>query len=350
MLQVAPVGREIIDAWPVAESGLPVRVVNSVAAAGIVMVGQLRGQNDRRLLGLRSLGRISLGHVHSFYRICGQIEQGRQRFQNIQEVFSLFLDRPEMHVLQARYGFARSELSASRNAATLQEIGNAEQKTRERIRQVQDAALRRLQSRLAQLCLQPFLDFFAAFLDARGGVVACPDLEPLARDPLLGGHNICGVLLLLADLRIGALTFRNGCFATLREAVLAGIEAAARAVLEKQSKPVSLDDLTRALPEPARQGLGGRGRQAMACILDHGSGMAATNDGRYFLFAGGTHAFLVEVLRGIERPAHYRTIANAFNDHLKPLSRKGAGFMLDTLNACPQCVRVDRCIYDLKSV
>ena len=123
MLNVAPVGRETIDSWPVDGSGLPVRVVNSVRPAGVATVGQLRAQTDHDLLALHSLGRISLNHVRSFFKLCAQIEQGKQSFNSIRELLPLFLDGPEMRVITARYGLDLKELNGATNCATLQEIG-----------------------------------------------------------------------------------------------------------------------------------------------------------------------------------------------------------------------------------
>ena len=197
MLQVKPVSRDVIDSWPVTGSGLPVRVVNSVAPANVERIGKLRGWSDHDLLALRSLGRISLTNIRSFFKLCGQIEQGKQTFQNIREVFDIFLDNAELKVLTARYGFERQDLAASRSWATLQEIGNAEHKTRERIRQIQETATDQLSSLLATVCLQPFNDYFISYVDKLGRVATCADLAPLQNDPVLSGYNVCSILLRL---------------------------------------------------------------------------------------------------------------------------------------------------------
>ena len=349
MLQVNPISRDVIDSWPIAEAGLPVRVVNSVGPAGVARVGDLRKWADKDLLSLRSLGRISVGHIHFFFRICNQIEQGKQRFSNIREVLSVFLDGPEFKVISSRYGFERTEMVASRDWATLQEIGNAEHKTRERIRQVQDVALHKLHSRLTAACLQPFYEFFASFIRSRSEVISCSDLVPLAEDPMLAGFNVCSILLLLSDLQPGRITFHNNLFSTLSEATLQSIEAQSLLFMSQQGKPVALNDLLPQLGDIP--GLSNEGRKtALALILDHVPHMAATTDGRHFLLSGGTHAFLVEIMQQLPRPVHYRAVTGAFNDRVKSLSRKGAGFILDALNANPQCTRVDRGIYDLKAV
>lgn len=349
MLQVSPISREAIDLWPVAEAGLPARVVNSVGPAGVVTIGDLRKWADKELLALRSLGRISVGHIHSFFRLCNQIEQGKQRFSNVREVLSIFLDGPEFKVISARYGFDRPEMVASRDWATLQEIGNAEHKTRERIRQVQDVAVQKLGSRLAAACLQPFCDRLADFIRSRSEVITCSDLVPLAEDPMLAGFNVCSILLLLSDRQPDQITFHHGLFSTLSDATLQSIESRALQIIGRQDKPMAMSDLLAQLGDIP--GLSGSSRPtALAAILDHMPQLAATTDGRHFPLEGGTNAFLVEIMKELPRPTHYRTVTKAFNERVKSLSRKGAGFILEALNANPQCTRVDRGIYDLKAV
>lgn len=349
MLQVKPVSREHIDSWPIPESGLSARVVHSVTAAGVRTVGELRQWTDRQLLTLRSLGKISLNGIKSFYRLCGQIEQGKQTFQNIREVLDIFWDEDELKVVSARYGFGSRELAAARNWVTLQEIANAENKTRERIRQIEEAALQRLQSRLAKLCLQPFVDYFVKYIDALGKAANGADLAPLQDDPLWAGYNVCAIALLLADLFPGLLTFHNKIFTTVPIDVVRKIEETGWQILGEKQAPVSLDVLSEAIPSFAELSAPDQRRRVISLILEHYPGIAATTDNRYFRYPEGAAAFIAEVLRDMQRPTHYRAIANAFNDRLKPSSRKGAGYVLELLNSNSLCKRTDRGWYDLKA-
>lgn len=348
MLHVAPVGRETIDAWPVDGSGLPVRVVNSVQTAGVTTVGQLRAQSDQNLLSLRSLGRISLTHIRSFFKLCAQIEQGRQSFNSIRELIPLFLDGPELKVMAARYGLDAQDLSAPRNCATLQEIGDAEHKTRERVRQIQETSMQKLRSRVARVCLEPFYVFFADLLNERGSSATCADLSALKNEPAAGGYNLCGVLLLLSDLQPERIVFYNDFFSTVSETAIRTAESQAISLLNRSAKPVPMDEVLESAGLTAPED-DDRKRRLLTCILDHCALIAATADGRYFTYERGTEAFLAEVLKTLDRPIHYRKVTDAFNDRLKPRSRKGAGFILEALNAAPLCTRVDRGIYDLKA-
>ncbi len=348
MLNVAPVGRETIDSWPVDGSGLPVRVVNSVRPAGVATVGQLRAQTDHDLLALHSLGRISLNHVRSFFKLCAQIEQGKQSFNSIRELLPLFLDGPEMRVITARYGLDLKELNGVRNCATLQEIGDAEHKTRERVRQIQETAIQKLQSRIAAVCLEPFYIFFTGLLKARGASATCSDLAALNGEPVAGGYSISGILMLLSGLRPGRITFYNDFFSTADEQTIRTMESEAVERLNRSAKPITLDEILKAMP-PSCFADEVRARQLVSCILDHCALVAATVDHRYFTYERGTQAFLAEVLKEVDRPIHYRKVTDAFNERLKSRSRKGAGFVLEALNVAPLCTRVDRGIYDLKA-
>lgn len=348
MLNVAPVGRETIDAWPVDGSGLPVRVVNSVRTAGVTTVGQLRTLTDHDLLGLHSLGRISLSHVRSFFRLCAQIEQGKQSFNSIRELLPLFLDGPEMRVITARYGLDLKELNGATNCATLQEIGDAEHITRERVRQVQETAVQKLQSRSASVCLEPFYTFFTGLLESRGASATCSDLATLNGEPVAGGYHISGILMLLSSLRPGRITFYNDFFSTADEQTIQALESEAIERLNRSAKPIPLDEILKPI-SLSHDGEENRIRKLLSCILNQCALVASTVDDRYFTYERGTQNFLVEVLKSLNRPIHYRKVTDAFNERLKSRSRKGAGFVLEALNAAPLCTRVDRGIYDLKA-
>ncbi len=347
-MQVKAIPREEIDAWLLSEAGLPVRVVNAVRIVPVQTVGQLRKLPDSDLLKLRSLGRISLGHIHSFLRHCGQIEQGRLRFASIQEVFALVLDESERAVLTARYGLDLDPAKTGQARVTLQQIADTVQITRERVRQIQDAGLLHLRSRLARACLQPFYEFLSAQLSRKGGIASREDLAALRSEPALAGLNPCGLARLLSEANPAQLVTHHGFFTTFQKGFIEEVEARLVALLEEAGAPLTRDELCRkAGPEalgPLKDPAG-----AIECLLDHCPAVAAAKDGRYFLYRNGAQAFVVEILSRMERPAHYRKITAAFNEALKPLKRKGAGFMLGLLIATPRCTRVDRGIYDLKA-
>ena len=345
MYEAEAVSREQIDGWRLAEAGLPTRVVNSAGAAGVKTVGELRGWSDSDLLRLRSLGRVSLEHIREFFRLCGRIERSALRFGSVAEVFELFLDTAQRSVLGARYGLYQRDLAPSRSWMTLQEIGNQEDKTRERIRQIEDAAKERLGSRLAAVCLGPFRRFFVEHHSERARVVSARELGALWGHEALGGLNPSAVLLLLSDLDPETVRYRNGYFSTLTEGEIGAIESAIERRLADSPAPVRLNELVTGCPPIASLPKPGDRQRAVAVIAGHLPEIASTTDERFFRYDTSVHPFLLEIIGGMDKPVHYRTVTALFNERVTPASRKGAGYILDTLNRNPGCVRVDRGLY-----
>jgi len=347
-LTVRAIPRSEIDRWPVEDSGLPARVVNSTRAAGMTKLGDVRQSSQAQLLAIRSLGRISLAHINEFFRLCDRIEQGLQRFDSIRDVFAILLDEVEFQVLAARYGLTLETPKASRNCVTLQEIGNAQRRTRERVRQIEDNAKQRLRSRLASVCLEPFYEYLGRYIDRQGQVLAPDETTPLREDRVVSGYNTAGLLLLLYDLDGRSHTFFSGFFSTLPEGVLEAIRAALMRALESKSSASSLDELVADIAPAWRDRPVREPRRMVELLLLHAQEVAATVDGRYFLHRRGIHRFLEELLQEVPRPAHYRMLTQAFNERVRSGSRKGAGYILERLSEGDRFRRVERGIYDLR--
>lgn len=349
MLAVRTVSRGETDAWPIADSGLPARVCHAMDKAGVRTVGELRSWKDADILRVQSLGRISLGQIRSFFELLDRIEKGQQGFENIREVFDLFLDADELAVLSARYGFERESLRVSRKWATLEAIGQQRQCTRERVRQIEATAKRKLQSRLAQLCVEPFCDYFRSVLLSLGGSATYPELAPRVSRDVTAGFSPGGIILLLCDVAPHRLTFYRGYFSVLPVQELETLEKKALAVLESRTGRVSLDSVLSSIGGAEPAGGGFDTRQALAVILQNHPQVAATVDGHFFLFHRGMGDFLAEVMRDLALPAHFRTIMKAANERLLSGSRRGAGFVLETLSTHPGCVRAARGLYTLRT-
>jgi hypothetical protein len=342
MYQVKPVDRATIDGWAVREAGLPTRVINSVEAADVRTVGDLRAWPDSKLLRLRSLGRISLDQIHAFFELCGNIEQARQTFTSVREVLTLLLDETQLAVLTARFGLDRPDLVPSGSRVTLQDIGNQTQRTRERVRQVEENGKARLSSRLAALCLQPFTDHVREFIRLRGDAVPSNAMEEMWEDPAFDGLNPCAVTTLISDLYPDRVLLHNGFFSVLDPGTLRQIEQQALELLQAAPAPLAIAELAGNLRGPERR------EGTVGTVLDHVPDVGATRDGRYYLFTTSVVPLVRELLVRLESPAHYRAVTRAYNERVKPRSRKGAGFILDVLNRDPRCSRVDRGLYRLK--
>lgn len=347
MFTVDPVSREQIDSWPVEEAGLPTRVITSVRAVDVTTVGQLRQWSQQDLLRVRSLGRVSLDQISDFFKLSRRIEKSNQWFHSIQEVLDIFLDVHQSSVLSARYGFHEPELKAYRNWVTLQDIGNRENKTRERIRQVEEIGKGKLKSRMAAVCLQPFYAFFEGFIDQRSKTIGTQELAGLRHHDVVRELNPAAILLLLSDLGGSRILFRNDFFSTLSLGTIERVENHFLQNLAQSRQPISLDSLCQTLDPVQELTSPDMTRRATGVVADHHPLIGASVDERYFLYTSSVEPLVIEIMEHSELPVHYRTVTSRFNDHVKVGSRKGAGFILDVLSRIDRCERVDRGIYNL---
>lgn len=348
MFQVQPIPRTEIDQWPVAEAGLPTRIVNSVQAAGARRIGELRTWTDPQFMHLRSFGKVSLDQIHYFFKLCSRIEKGNQQFNAVTEVLDIFLDGNQQKVISQRYGFAETGRIASRSWVTLQEIGNVDGKTRERVRQIEENGKNKLRSRMAFVCLQPFYHYIETFIRNRAGAVSCEELGDLPREGAMGGCNPCSIALLLSDLNSDHIGFHNDFFTTLPLADVLLIEQQVLDLLRASEQPMHIDALIQQVNPPPAAPPTEAFRRTATVIMDHHPEVGASVDGRYFLYTTSVLPFLHEILAGLEQPAHYRAVTSTFNTRVKARSRKGAGYILETLGRSPRCLRVDRGLYALK--
>jgi len=347
-LRVQSISRETIDAWPLKGSGLPVRIVNTGTSANIKTVGELRDWPASKLLKLRSLGRVTIKQIQSFYEICDQMEKGVLYFNHIKEVFSLFLDHDELMVLTYRYGLDLEGTDTSRKNMTLQEIGSQTNRTRERVRQIEEIARQKLKSRLAARCLQPFCDLYRQVIESLGKATYCMEIHTRIDVTALDHLNVCAALLLLCDLYPEVLTCRNGAFSTLSTQQLEQIEQAAISCLKTAKEPMTLEEISKAIAHGITDAQGTSLHKILMVVLDHTEGVAATTTHQYFLFTNGTSGFLRQLMQEMSLPTHFRELTRNCNGRLKPQSRRGPGFILGILNTYPDFERIDKGLYTIK--
>jgi len=349
VIKVKAVPRPTVDAWPLDESGLPIRATRAAGEAHLQTVGQLRACSDEKMLSLWSFGRITLGEVHAFFRFCERLEQGRQTFRDLRELLEFFLETDERDILFTRFQLTTGAPAAIWRRVALQTIGTARKLTRERVRQIEAKALRALQSRTAQWCLEPVYQFLNGWLDRHERVADPSQLQGLRSEGLLGGLQPAGVLALLAELAPSRLLCRHGLFFSLSELELQRLQQAVQVILNRKAKPLEAAQL---LAEVRRQKAvslpGGVGQRFLTTWLDHFPAVGATSDGRYFSLATGAPAFVAEIARRLRRPFHYRRLMDAVNSRLKPGSRRGTGTILEWLGSGAVFTRIGRGLYDYK--
>ncbi|MGD9873446.1 MAG: sigma factor-like helix-turn-helix DNA-binding protein [Kiritimatiellia bacterium] len=347
MLTAPAVSESTINSWPIEESGLPARVVHSTQVAGLSTVGELRLWQDSDLLNLHALGKTSLVKIHDFFGLCERLAEGRLSFAHFMELLHAFLDHDEFSVLSYRYGFDLAAPLPSSQCMTLQQIGNRMHRTRERIRQIEESAMQRLDSHLCRSSLVPWHDYFTGMLETADECMTCGELFDHTRQSLFDYSNPCSVLLLLSSLRDSKITYRGGFFSLWPENRLDGI---APSILKWLDGHKGSGTLTAAC-EHVLQSQGvqpGPGRKHVQLISEHCPDIAVTVNGRIFNYGKGVNFFLRDVMKTINGTAHYRTVAQEADGLLRPASRKGAGFWLKALRSHPGIVMRESGHYELK--
>lgn len=330
MINVKPIGRKTIDAWSIAESGLPRRIVNGSAKAGFKTVGEWRRLSDGDRKALRGIGVESIRQTHLFFETCGRIESGRQTFPSIQSILQRFLKPPEYDTLVQRYGLLTDAVVPRDNATTLDTIGRAYGICRERIRQMEEQGLASLNSTLARTCLGESHALFETTLADAHGIMLAEDVAELRGHPMTGTYNPASLFLLLCDCG-GKATYRNGLFTTFPLSRIREAERAAVRFLRQSRTPQPLSDMLADVPLPTDDMRPATREYVLRCLLTHCPMISSTTDDRYFLPVPGTVFIVEEVMKRLPSPTHFRAVIGEFNALMHPGSRKGPGYILDIL-------------------
>lgn len=339
--------RATIDQWPVQGSGLNPRVVHCAARAGIETVGQLRTWRSNQLMELQHFGVASLENVRWFFRQTRRIEKGDfGQFTDFAAVARAFLNRDELAVIEKRFALHDPLFRPHMRRPTLQSIANQMGGvTRERVRQIEEEALRNLGSRLCRELLAPVQRQWAAAIDAQGGLITIEELSGWTNNPSLGGYQPCALLRLVAEIS-DSLHLHFDYFSTLTPKALGRIEAEAIARLQQDEAIHSFAALRDHL-QPHVNDPGGQLDHVLKVVLDHHPDICATVDGQYFLASRGTPQVIQQILQAESQPMHFRELAARFNQRMIPNSRRAPGYVLRTLTMMPEVQRAQRALYIL---
>jgi hypothetical protein len=327
----------LYDNWPVAETGLPSRIVNCCSKAGILTLGGLRRIPDEDLFALRSFGNTSLAKLHQYLDFLREVTQAPASapLKPLADIFAVFLEPDQLFVLDRRYGLGEQIDRISRKRMSLQRIALETGRTRERIRQVQQTALENLASRGAQYGLAPYYRLFEYTL--RKKLHSSADLHELSSQiPLeaTGGYHPASLLLLLHDLNPSSVTLRNQVFSLLTTEQLAQLEQHALDLLRTAERPFSIHQIARRIcgQVPASSLNGPITEKALHLLTMQHPAITVTRDGYRFHTETGTANVLRDILaKAPQSPLHYREITRLFNQRIIPQSRKGSGFILTNL-------------------
>lgn len=224
------------------------------------------------------------------------------------------LSERQRQVLQWRYALIDGE------ELTLEEIGERLNVTRERVRQIESKALRRLLGPTGQTAVRRLVAELHHAIVAEGGVMSETDLaETLASIAEIGENNPQGVVRLLlgsSEKYIKIKEMQAWCLPHLASLVsLVGIEAIN--VLRQALAPISTDELLQRLKqtqfyEEHRDDL--NDKFILACVHADGK-IVQREDGNLGLEVWDRHwqDNIVFALRTVGQPMHYAAIADVIN-------------------------------------
>jgi hypothetical protein len=332
----------------VAESGLRARVVHCLGRAGAQTIGQLRGWSDKQLLDLPHLGPMSLDNIHWFLGWTDRLETGHGQPADYLTLLREFLNQQELVVIEQRYGLTDPLFRPHMRRRTLQEIAETHVRaTRERVRQVEEAALAALRSRLVRAAAAGQEAHWANRILSSGGMVTTAELSSWAGDPVLGGYQPWGVLLLLSE-TVERITFRYDYFTAMPNPVLNELENEILQLLQATGEPVASEKILAAVAG-ALDVVNDQRPRFVTQLLDHHPQISGMSDGRYFLPRISAPLVVGDLLRSRAEPVHFHELTRLYNERMLPNSRVGAGYILRLLNFIPGAHRVSRGLYQLKA-
>ena len=349
LIQPTKLSRQQIDQCPVKSAGFNARVVHCLERAKINSVGELRLWSDKRLLALRSFGVGSLRNVRWFFLWTERLEKGEFTVADLRQWLHEFLNDREIAMLERRYGLNDPLFRPTMKRTTLQEIANQlGGVTRERARQMEEAGLTKLRSHLGRAVAAPLEMHWVERMKEFGGAVSSKDLGDWQGDPVLGGYQPWGALLLLSDTLEG-IHACYGCFCCLSYETVLALETAVLQVLREARTPVAFGAIRAQVAVPTRSvGVEINSERLLRVLLDYHPEINGTLDGRYFLFPHGDGALIVEILRAAAEPVHYYEITRRYNELMQPPSRRGTGFILHLLCGMSAAQRVGLGQYRLR--
>jgi hypothetical protein len=349
--EVKPLAREMIDAWPVHEAGLPARAVRRLMQRGVLTLGALRTLDRAALAGLRGLGVVTLNALDTVFARCASLEAGRPLCTGLAGFFEMFLIPAQREVLALRYGLQNDAAPVTRPGQplmTLQAVATRYGLTRERIRQVEARARAALGSRLAQAGLAPFYGPLDACIRTLGGAATAAEIDRAADPVFCAGYSPARVLGVVGPMRRPPLTFTGGFTAVPRE-LLARLESETVAYLRLAGGSQSFDAVRGALQPWLDAAAPFADSRALPLLLGNLAAVSVTRSGLCFIAKRGAKSILLDVLRNLGGTAHYRAIQNAYNADMRPGSRKGTGTLLALLSETPGVTAIGGGMYRLET-
>jgi hypothetical protein len=344
----APLERRQVDQWPIAESGLSVRVINCLQTAGVRAVGQLRDWSEKDLMALRNFGATSREDVRRFFQWTKRLECPNGRIFSFRSLLREFLNLQELMVVEQRFGLNDPRFRPNHKRPTLQRIASMRLGvTRERVRQIEELAVARLRSRLCRAVMEQQEILWHNRIQERGCVVTCTEVAEWVNDPLLGGYEPWGVLLLLSEIT-SRIRVRYNYFTTLPQLVVDDAQRLILKLLNASRRPVAFENIVSKVSRELNS-LNGQHPRVVKVLLENHPEISGTLDRRYFADSVGAPLVLASLLQECDQPVHFHALTRLYNSAMSPQSRKGTGYILRVLTLMPQAERTSCAIYALKT-
>jgi hypothetical protein len=218
--------------------------------------------------------------------------------------------------------------------------------TRERVRQIESEAIAALRTHLGRAVAAMTEVYWANRIQSRSCVVTVPELAEWTDDPMLGGYQPWGTLLLLSEAH-EQIVFHRNYFSSLPMAVLNQVEKQILQLLHAESAPVPFEQILARVADELSF-LNGQRPRLVTVLLDHHPDISGTVDRRYFLPATNAKIIVADILRQAGQPVHFRDLTRRYNQQMQPHSRRGTGYILRVLNRMSEAQRVNRAVYQLK--
>lgn len=330
--------------WLVANAGLPSRIAQVAKRSGLKTLGALRRMETAEIETWPSVGPRSLQALDLFWERVRQLEAGGVCFASVREWLDAFLSPVAVDVLARRFGAYPLLTPDTKASQTLQEIGNELNLSRERVRQLEQHALRQLRQEVPRALLNPFLQRIEEQVRAAGGVLTGDDLARLPYDPYWAGWRVEGIWCLLLRVAPEPITRQRELFTTWSAEDRKTVDGLVAECCASVPETVALKQLH------ARVQAGGVSYPPVALVkwLDADSRLWALSGQRYLWRAHGVEALLDAVDVRAGGPLHYRGLTAHINAHLRPAQTISPGRVLRALNRHPQWVSTVPGHYRLK--
>ncbi len=333
---------------------LTTRALNALKESGFMYVDEIIDLKRQDFYALKNIGE----------RTVYDIEEELRRFQSYNsqsediEVGSLEdylailqkpLSRRQKDVLNRRLGFY------SVHTETLENIAKDYNLSRERVRQIEKAAKKKMYSPTNRLAAKPLLNIVEDILKANGGVLCIGELSSLllAKVPAgnLNAANVVPVIIALSE----AYEVNEGLWALSnidRELVIM-IQSTARDILYQRRHAI-YDKVLQELVIDAlvRKNINAPSNLIAAC-LKYSKSINLNKNGYYslaewdFYMPKNRTDYVQDVLKSLGRPAHYKEITQIINAMLPKEAQYSAKSIQVVLGSSPLFIRVGTGTYAL---